>query len=163
MRSIPQFILPPVAAVWLCCAWAVSVPAAEKSSSYRAALESIKAADLGRHVGRLAGEEFEGREAGTPGGLAAGEYLARQYARLHLRAAGDDGTFFQPFAPNFRNVLAMVEGSDPKLREQVIVVCATTTTWATAGLPAWGPTDRSIPAPTTTPAGRRPCCKWPGH
>ena len=33
MRSIPRFILPPVAALWLCCAGTVSVPAAEKSSS----------------------------------------------------------------------------------------------------------------------------------
>ena len=81
MRSIPRFVFPTAAALWLCCVWTIPVPAAEKSSSYRAALESIKAADLGRHVGRLASEEMEGREAGTPGGLAAAEYLARYIAR----------------------------------------------------------------------------------
>ncbi len=139
MRSIPRFVLPPAAALWFCCVWTIPVPAAEKSSSYRAALESIKAADLGRHVGRLAGEEMEGREAGTPGGQAAGEYLAQQYARLHLHAAGDDGRFFQPFAPNFRNVLAILEGSDPRLRDQVIVVCADYDHLGYGGVTSLGP------------------------
>ena len=46
----------------------------------------------------------------TPGSICSG--------------AGDDGGFFQPFAPNFRNVLAILDGSDPKLRDQVIVVGA---------------------------------------
>ena len=94
--SLDSFL--PCPALWFCCVWTIPVPAAEKSSSYRAALESIKAADLGGHVGTLAGEEMEGREAGTPGGLAAGEYLAKQYARLHL-PAGDDGTFLSALRP----------------------------------------------------------------
>ncbi len=124
MRSILRSILPPAAAVLFCCAWTVSVHAVEKNSSYRAALESIQADELSEQVGRLADAAMEGREAGTRGGRAAADYLADQYARLHLRGAGVEGGFLQPFAPNFRNVLAILEGGDPQLRDQVIVVGA---------------------------------------
>jgi hypothetical protein len=112
------------AAVVFCGLWTVAVCAAEKNASYQAALESIKADELFQYVDRLASEDMEGREAGTKGGLAAAEYLVEQYKRLHLNAAGDDGKFLQPFEPNMRNVLAILPGSDPQLRDQVIVVCA---------------------------------------
>jgi len=87
-------------------------------------LESIKADELGGQVGHLADEAMEGREAGTRGGHAAGDYLADQYARLHLHGAAAEGGFFQPFAPNFRNILVSLPGSDPRLKEQVIIVGA---------------------------------------
>jgi hypothetical protein len=105
------------------CAWTISVHAVEKNSSYQAALESIRADELGTQVSHLADNALEGREAGTRGGWAAGDYLIGQYGRLHLRGGGTSG-FVQPFPPNFRNVLAILEGSDPKLRDQVIVVGA---------------------------------------
>ncbi len=112
-------------ALWLfCCVWAISVHAVEKDSSYQAALESIKADELGGQVGHLADDAMEGREAGTRGGHAAGDYLADQYARLHLHGAGAEGGFFQAFAPNFRNILVSLPGGDPRLREQVILVGA---------------------------------------
>jgi len=111
-------------ALLLCCAWIGPIRAAEKNSSYQAALASIKADEMAGHVGRLADPAMEGREAGTPGGHAAGEYLADQYARLRLRGAGTDGGRFQPFPPNFRNILTILRGSDSKLRDQVIVVGA---------------------------------------
>ncbi len=98
--------------------------AAEKSSAYQAALSSISASELGNEVGELADVALEGREAGTAGGHAAGEHLAEQYKRLRFAGAGPEGGYFQPFAPNFRNVLAVLPGSDPKLRDQVIVVGA---------------------------------------
>jgi hypothetical protein len=112
------------AGLLLCLLWTVSAAAAEKDSSYNAALESIRAEGLGEKVGTLADPAMEGREAGTRGGKAAGDYLADQYAKLHLRGAGDDQGFFQAFVPNFRNVLAMLQGSDPELRDQVILVSA---------------------------------------
>jgi len=123
MRPRVRFVIPPIAAL-LCCAWIGSILAGENNSSYRAALESIRADALLDDVGQLAGPDMEGREAGTRGGHAAGEYLAGQYARLRLRGAGDEGGFFQPFAPNFRNILSMLRGGDARLRDEVIVVCA---------------------------------------
>lgn len=124
MQFIPRFVLRSASPLLLCCLWAVSVYAVEKNSSYQAALESIQADDLSEQVGRLTDVSMEGREGGTRGGRAAAEYLAEQYARLHLRGAGNKGSFLQPFAPNFHNVLAILEGSDPQLRDEVIVVGA---------------------------------------
>lgn len=124
MRSLLRPVLRPAAAVLFCCVWLVSARAVERSSSYLAALESIKAEELSEYVGRLADDAMEGREAGTRGGRAAGDYLAGQYAAIHLPGAGTDGGYFQPFMPNFRNVLAILRGSDPQLRDQVIVVGA---------------------------------------
>jgi hypothetical protein len=124
MRFPPRSALRPVAAVLFCVAWAVSVHAIEKNSSYQAALESIRADGLTEQVGTLAQADMEGREGGTRGGRAAADYLAEQYAHLHLRGGNGEGGFLQPFAPNFHNVLAILEGSDPKLRDQVIVVGA---------------------------------------
>jgi hypothetical protein len=124
MRRIPRaaFFLP---AILLFCRPAL-FPAngAEKSCSYHAALESITAHNLGQYVGHLASPELEGREAGTRGGKAAGDYLAEHYKHLHLRGGGDGGGFFQPFDPDFRNVLALLPGSDAKLRDQLVIVCA---------------------------------------
>jgi hypothetical protein len=113
-----------VAGLLLCLLWTVSIGAAEKDSSYNAALESIRAEGLGKHIESLADPAMEGRESGTRGAKAAGDYLADQYAKLHLRGGGDDQSFFQAFVPNFRNVLAMLQGSDPKLRDQVILISA---------------------------------------
>jgi hypothetical protein len=124
MRHLPWLKSRLFVAVFFCSLWTVAVCAAEKNASYQAALESIKADELYQYVDRLASEDMEGREAGTKGGLAAAEYLVEQYKQLHLNAAGDDGKFFQQFEPNMRNVLAILPGSDPQLRDQVIVVCA---------------------------------------
>jgi hypothetical protein len=124
MRSHLRLVPALLAALLIGCVWTVSVHAVEKNSSYQAALESIKADELGEQVGRLADSAMEGREAGTRGGRAAADYLVDQYARLHLRGAGVNGDFFQPFAPNFRNILVMLPGSDPKFRDQVVIVGA---------------------------------------
>ncbi len=123
MQYLPRRLFRPAALI-LCLACAASLHAAEKNSSYRAALDSIKAEELGEHVSQLADTAMEGREAGTRGGHAAGEFLAQQYAGLHLKPAGSGGGFFQPFSPNFRNILAIFPGSDPQFRDQVIVVGA---------------------------------------
>lgn len=55
-------------------------------------------AEARRHVTVLASEAFEGRLAGTPGEVMATDYVAKVFADLGLEPAGDDGTWFQPFA-----------------------------------------------------------------
>ncbi len=45
----------------------------------------------------LSSPAFQGRYSGSPGGQAAGDYLADQFALLGLQPAGDNGTFFQDF------------------------------------------------------------------
>ena len=90
----------------------------------RAALESITAGELQRHVNVLADDAFEGRGAGSRGGRAAGVYLGQQFRRLGLRGAGDDGGYYQPFGAGYRNILGLLEGSDPLLKKQVVLVGA---------------------------------------
>jgi hypothetical protein len=98
--------------------------AAEKNAAYRAALESINAANLTDYVGRLADPKMEGREAGTRGGRAAADYLAEQFAKLHLKPIGKIDGFQQPFPPNYRNVLGLIPGNDPKLQDELVLVGA---------------------------------------
>ena len=111
-------------AIISCCLCSVAAEASERSSSYLAALESITTHDLERHVEYLADDALEGREAGRRGGRAAGDYLRKRLRELQLRGAGIDGGFVQPFAPNFRNVLGLLPGSHPELKDEVIVIGA---------------------------------------
>jgi hypothetical protein len=114
--------------IWSVLAWsywlAFYAEAAEKSAAYRAALESITSADLTQYVDRLADPKLEGREAGTSGNRAAAAYLVEQFTKFHLRAAGNGDGFEQPFPPNYCNLLGMIEGNDPVLKDEVIVVGA---------------------------------------
>jgi hypothetical protein len=103
---------------------AVCALAAEKNAAYRLAMESITSADLTGYVKQLADDKMQGRESGSRGGRAAAAYLVEQFARLHLRPAGTDGGFEQPFRANFRNVLGMIPGGDGELKEEIIVVGA---------------------------------------
>lgn len=98
-------------------------PAADLAA-FHAALNSITASELGHHIDTLADDRFEGREAGSAGGRAAGEYLVQALDAQHLEPAGDTGTYVQPFGSGYRNILGMVTGSDPKLRHEVIVIGA---------------------------------------
>jgi Zn-dependent M28 family amino/carboxypeptidase len=122
-RRLPPITWLTVAALLIGLPWTGVAGGAEKSSAYAAALESIHAEALAAHVNYLASEALEGRGAGTRGGHAAGDYLARQYAKFGLRGAAADGGYFQPFAA-CRNVLATLPGSDPELKKQYILVSA---------------------------------------
>ena len=114
------------------------------------AIDSILASDLQAHVAFLADDRLEGRETGTTGGQAAAQYLAEQLAALHLKPLGPDNSYTQPFGDNCRNVLGMLEGSDPQLKEEVIVVGAPLTiTSATAARRRMREEKTSTMAPTT--------------
>ena len=83
----------------------------------------------------LADDALEGREAGSAGERCAGEFIADQFRRLGLEPAGADGSYFtevglasalNPHAPGGtgRNVVAMLEGRDPALRDQYVIIGA---------------------------------------
>ncbi|MBC8351228.1 MAG: M20/M25/M40 family metallo-hydrolase [Planctomycetes bacterium] len=101
----------------------LTVRSAELATLHRAAA-SIKASDLQSHVNVLADDSFEGRESGSRGGRAAGMYLLKQLEERGLRGGGDDAGFFQAFGEGYRNVLGFLEGSDPELKRQIVVVGA---------------------------------------
>jgi hypothetical protein len=83
----------------------------------------------------LADDALKGRLAGSDGERCAGDYIAREFARIGLKPGGENGTFFQsldlasalnPHAPGGtgRNVIATLEGADPGLKREWVVVGA---------------------------------------
>jgi aminopeptidase N len=87
---------------------------------------------------KLSGDEFEGRGAGYPGEKKAAEFIAKEFKRIGLTPAGDNArsTYFQEFKfhPHHpvtpwevltsRNVLGFIEGQDPLLKQEVVVIAA---------------------------------------
>ena len=94
------------------------------------ARSSITTGELHGHVSVLADDMFEGREAGSRGGQAAAKYLIARLKEASLQPAGVSGSFKQPFDPQpseqrqYQNLLAVLPGSDPVLRDEYIVVGA---------------------------------------
>src|SRR5579864_4290374 len=60
-----------------------------------AALEKIEPEHIRAHVRFLSHDLLEGRGTGQRGGDIAAEYIATQFWLYGLKAAGDNGTFFQ--------------------------------------------------------------------
>ena len=94
---------------------------AETNSSLVHAAATISAETLQQHVNVLADDQFEGREAGSRGGSAAGVYLMKELANLKLKPAGDENGYFQDFGAG-RNILAVLPGSDEKLKDEIVIV-----------------------------------------
>ena len=97
---------------------------------------AITIADLTSRLHAYADDSMMGREAGTTGNTTATAYLAAQAAEIGLEPAGDSGTYFQEigttsqrFAGNgppgsARNVIAILRGSDPVLRNEFVAIGA---------------------------------------
>jgi hypothetical protein len=109
---------------WMLLIALAARPVAAEELSRNAALDSIVESDLRRHLNLLADDSLEGRAAGSRGGRAAGIYLVKHLQKLGVPGAGDEGSHFQSFGAGSRNVLGLIEGSDPELKDQVIVVSA---------------------------------------
>src|SRR5688572_23422092 len=98
----------------------------------------ISAGDLRTRLYIFADDSMMGREAGTLGSVKGTAYLAAEAARLGLEPAGDNGTYFQDIgatAARFAgstvpggaiNVIAILRGSDPVLRDEYIAIGAHT-------------------------------------
>src|SRR6185369_15026065 len=84
----------------------------------------------------LASQAFGGRERGTPGNDSAAMLIARRYASLQLRPAfrrvcveqdrclASYYQFFDTFYGRSHNIGAVVEGHDPVLRNEYVVIGA---------------------------------------
>jgi hypothetical protein len=96
----------------------------------------ITADDVKRHVVELAGDAYEGRNAGYAGERRAAEYITAEFKRIGLTPAGDAGGYQQPFSFHAmhpvtpwevlrsQNVLARIDGVDPSLRKEIVVIGA---------------------------------------
>ncbi len=90
----------------------------------RDALQGITEAEAFAHVKELADDSYMGREAGTEGADKAAEYIVALLKKWGLKPGASDGAWLQPFAGGMKNVLAVVEGSDPKLKGEFVAVGA---------------------------------------
>lgn len=93
-----------------------------------------------RDIAYLSSEALEGRATGSPGNDSAARFIARRFQKLGLKPpAGDSsGTYLQRFntrsiaaahsgittALATSNVVAILPGSDPALRDQYVVIGA---------------------------------------
>jgi hypothetical protein len=96
----------------------------DRAALLDAAVATITPAELSEHVGLLADDTLEGREAGKRGGKAAARYLENQLKAARLTPAGANGGYLQPFSPNYQNLLALIPGTDPALSREYIIVGA---------------------------------------
>ena len=82
----------------------------------------------------LADDRLEGRRAGTASEQCAGDYIAREFERIGLRPAGEQGYFQSlPLASSLnphgaggtgRNVIAALDGTDESLKREWVVIGA---------------------------------------
>jgi hypothetical protein len=97
-------------------------------SNFEVALQSIKAPDLTRHGAFLSSDAFEGRNCGSRGEGIAALYIASELRRMGVNPGGTDGTYFQhvPLSGDRLsfNVLGRIDGTDPGLRHEVVIVGA---------------------------------------
>jgi hypothetical protein len=94
------------------------------AEGHRSAFSSITRDDLLRHLSFLASDTLEGRESGTRGGHAAAAYLVDRLKSLGAQPAGDKDSYIQEFGRGYRNVLAVIPGSDPALKDEYILLGA---------------------------------------
>src|SRR5688572_10011809 len=104
------------------------------SPEARAGLETITPADVKRRIEVIAHDSMGGRDTPSRGLEATARYIAAEFQRFGLSPAGDRGTFVQRYPlPTGRegqpratapNVVGMLEGSDPTLRNEYIVLSA---------------------------------------
>jgi hypothetical protein len=93
---------------------------------------AISAEDLETRVYIFADDSMAGRSAGTRGHERALAYIVRELTRLGLKPAGGSNSFYQrvPILQGLgdtlwsKNVVALLEGSDPTLRAQYVALGA---------------------------------------
>ena len=95
-----------------------------KAPPSKAAIATITDGEVREHAGLLADDTLEGRAAGSRGGIAAAKYIEKKLKEAGLEPAGDRGSYIQRFNPGYQNVIGMLRGTDPKLRDEYIVVGA---------------------------------------
>ncbi len=94
------------------------------------ALELVTEELLKGHAGYLAGDDLEGRNAGYPGNDKACEYIADVMKKAGLVPVGDKDkddkpTYFQHFkvfGRQTQNCIGLIEGSDPDLKKEYVVL-----------------------------------------
>jgi len=100
VARLATFFAPKIALAMICCAIILASvlvstvsPAATDSPDYTILLDHIDAERAWNIVNDLAGDDFEGRRAGTAGANLASEYVASYFGSIGLRPAGENGGY----------------------------------------------------------------------
>ena len=93
------------------------------ASAVGAVSRAVESDTRKEHVSVLADDTFEGRAAGSRGNRAAGIYIIERLKRFGISGGGAKGGYYQSFA-TYNNILGQVEGSDPELKKQTVVIGA---------------------------------------
>jgi len=110
-------------------ACSTSEPLQSDATSPPPTTAAIDPADYLHRVRIIAHDSMQGRATPSPGLEATAAYIASEFERLGLRPGGDDGDYLQWYetprgggpAPN---VVGILEGSDPELRDEHVVFSA---------------------------------------
>jgi hypothetical protein len=108
------------------------------SPAVRRGLETITASDVSRRIGIIADDSMRGRDTPSPGLESTARYIASEFKRFGLTPAGDNDGFIQRYpipggrpdakangrVPTAPNVVGMLEGTDPVLKREYIVLSA---------------------------------------
>ena len=89
--------------------------------------QSAQQERLERHVYYFASDSLKGRGAGTVNADKAARYIVRQFEEIGLEPFFDGG-YFQPFemygTNTYKNVVAVIPGNDPSLKDEYIIIGA---------------------------------------
>ena len=92
-----------------------------------AAAQSPQQERLEKHVYYMASDSLKGRCAGTVDADKAARYIVRQFEEMGLDPFFEDG-YFQPFEKygtnTYKNIVGIIPGSDPVLKDEYIVIGA---------------------------------------
>ncbi len=138
-RLVRQFSLP--SATLALCSLSIVACAQQNNGSRTPAAASyspaITEADLRTRLFIFADDSMQGRDAGSVGHEKALSYIVRELTRLGVKPAGVDGYYQRvPVAPRrapagaradtswSRNVIAVIEGSDPTLKAEYVALGA---------------------------------------
>lgn len=116
----------------LLAGFVIVTPLAAQSAANEAA-KTITAQDMTRHIAVIAADTMMGRDTPSPGLEMTAQYVASEFKKYGLKPGGDRGSWLQryPFSQDSAgppatapNVIGILEGSDPKLKSEFIVVSA---------------------------------------
>ena len=103
-----------------------------REATFEEALDSITTQELKTNVYKLADDEWEGRMSGKKGNKAAAAWIKEMYSGYGLRTMYDrfsiqrmnPGPHNETGDDYTQNIYAWIEGSDPELKNEIVVVGA---------------------------------------
>jgi len=92
----------------------------------------VSAAELKAWVSYLSSDEMKGRQNGSPEMKEAAQWIAQKFREFDLEPVYPDGQLIRPYTLHIRqgvsmderNIVGILEGTDPELKDQFIIISA---------------------------------------